>query len=178
VSPPPAQKPTPARPAPAVERARPPRAEPARPPVSEPPLGGERPRPARPGGTGPKVRITHVPQEPAPAPVRSRNLMLAVSLLVAAVALGIGIGALVANLRAQADPVPAPEVAANALTKRFLALRQAMDARAAQGQGVPERAQRLSHDAATALIQNDEASARLYIEEMERLLKEDEGAAP
>ena len=165
----------PTRPVPAAERVRPsPRPEPARPPVSEPPV--ERPRPSRPGGTGPKVRITSLPPPeplgPSTAPQR-RNLALAVALLTVAVALGVGIGALVATMRGRAEPVQAPELAttASVLTRRFLALRQAMDARSAQGEAVPERVQRLSHDAATALIQNDEASARLYIEEMERLLK-------
>ncbi|MCA9553587.1 MAG: hypothetical protein KC933_26345, partial [Myxococcales bacterium] len=102
--------------------------------------------------------------------------LLAAVLLVLAVALGVGIGAMVASVRSRHDPVPAPAVAtsASALTKRFLALRQSMDNRTAQGEVLPERVHRLSHDAATALIKNDEAAARLYIEEIERLL----GQAP
>lgn len=143
----------------------------ARPPVSEPPPP-ERARPSRPGVTGPKVRIAY---NTAPDG-RGRNLTLAAVLLVLAVALGVGIGAMVASVRSRHDPVPAPAVAtsASALTKRFLALRQSMDTRTAQGEVLPERVHRLSHDAATALIKNDEAAARLYIEEIERLL----GQAP
>ena len=69
----------------------------------------------------------------------------------------------------------APRAAASPnaqLAARYLDLRKGLEARLARNEPVPVRVQRLSSDAATALLQGDDAAARLYLDEMERLLGE------
>lgn len=107
----------------------------------------------------------------APPPARPKNLALAAGLLLLAVVLGVGIGTAVVTVKTK-QMVPAPQATTErqALAQRFMRLKTQMEGRLAQGHDVPVRAQRLATDAATALLQEDEEAARLYLDEMERLL--------
>lgn len=132
-----------------------------------------RPTPRTPNGNGQKDVVGFVsppPRRKAP----SRNLLMAGALLAGAVALGVGIGAVVATVKARREPAQTLPSERQALTGRFMQLRQRMEARTAAGQKVPLRVERLASDAATALLQQDEEAARLYLDEMERIIDESE----
>lgn len=142
--------------------------------------GEERPRPSTSNPDTSAERRSGRPERsrdavafPAPPPeAGSRNLVMAGALLAAAVALGVGIGAMVATVKARRE-APAPvQTERQALAQRFIALKARMEGRLEKGQEVPQRVERLATDAASALLQEDEEAARLYLDEMERLLAE------
>lgn len=147
-------------------RGRPP-AEPAPKPRSQP---APSPHP-RSGGPRQADRVRITSRAGAGSEARSKNLALAGGLLVLAVVLGVGIGAAVATFKGRPAPVAPAVTERQRLAERFLALKAVMEGRRTAGLAVPSRVQRLATDAASALLQQDEEAAVLYLNEMERLLR-------
>ncbi|MEQ8272523.1 MAG: protein kinase [Deltaproteobacteria bacterium] len=114
-------------------------------------------RPSRATGSAQKAR----PQKRNSS--ASRNLMLLAGLLLFAIAVGIGIGTVVAKIksgdRAQAD-----------LRSRYGAISAEIKQRQANQRPIPNTVWQYTNSAADALLNGDEAAARLNIEEAERLL--------
>lgn len=160
--------------------------KPSRSPIEEPRGRVVREKAQRPppeGAGGNASRPDHRPRAPdhvrmtsrqamPPPPSRTKNLALAGGLLVLAIVLGVGIGTAVVTVKGQQTIPEAPQATTErqALAQRFMALKSKMEGRVAAGGEVPSRAQRLATDAATALLQEDEEAARLYLDEMERLI--------
>ncbi len=137
-------------------------------PTPRPPVPAPAPRTGPPRSAD-RVRITSRARVSPEA--RSKNLALAGGLLVLAVVLGIGIGAAVATFKERPAPVPKVMTERQRLAERFLGLKAVMEGRRNAGLAVPSRVQRLATDAASALLQQDEEAAVLYLNEMERLLQ-------
>lgn len=121
------------------------------------PVPAAQPRPSRATGSVNKAR----PAKRSSS--ASRNLMLLAGLLLFAIAVGIGIGTLVAKIksgdRAQTD-----------LRNRYGAISAEIKQRQAAQKPIPNTVWRYTNDAADALLNGDQAAARLNIEEAERLL--------
>jgi serine/threonine-protein kinase len=130
------------------------------------------------GAGGPKPatsQLSHGQVRASRSSDAGKKALVLMGLLVLAIMMGVGIGVIVASLKRQQPILVETEVRADSpqiatLKLRFLKLKTEVDAKKARGEPVPARAWELVGAAGTALISEDEATAKAAIDELEKLM--------